>query len=536
MENVMDLMGSAFQSDTLSRLSSQFHESPSAIRRGLQSALPASVAALAAHVSSKQSAEDLLNVFRKGDYPHVDAGEVAQVAGDPEATSRLTQSSSSFLSRIFGNRLNGTVDAIASDSGIGRASATSLLSLAAPLVLGFFGKEAKSNNLDAGGLLRMLTDQGRKAMSALPGPLSRALGGTITATTATGALGDASGTIDRTQASATRSAHDVRSRVGDAAQHVRASAAEALHTRPRHEAEAPQARRGFWWALAAAAVLLLLAWRMFSHRGAATNEQGAMHETTDMQGPRGTEPNAPAYRREAHEPGAEQHAQPGMAAPSSPETDQRAATDPNPTQHNQRELAEPGTPEADQRAAAPVIDQRDPAEPTGQREPGEPSEMAPGGTPNEAADTARQGEAEGAADEGAEAQRALSLKSGAAPLTAALSGNTALPQSFTLHDVKFSTASAKLPKNAMLNEVADSLKQHESAHIRLEGFADARGTQEVNERLSDQRAVAVKDYLVARGVSTDQIETVGRATDDSTHASPQAHAENRRVDLVLLER
>jgi outer membrane protein OmpA-like peptidoglycan-associated protein len=172
--------------------------------------------------------------------------------------------------------------------------------------------------------------------------------------------------------------------------------------------------------------------------------------------------------------------------------------------------------------------------------------MPPGGTADEADQVNGVGapadeETASATQEGAvgtPARTALSLKSGAAPLTAALSGNSALPQSFALNDVKFPTASAKLPKNAMLNDVASALKQHESAHVRLEGYADARGSQQVNERLSEQRAQSVKNYLVARGVAADQIETVGRATDEprATNASQQGRADNRRVELVLTER
>ena len=46
MENIMDFMSTALRGDALSQLSTQMHESPVATRRGLESAVPASVAAL----------------------------------------------------------------------------------------------------------------------------------------------------------------------------------------------------------------------------------------------------------------------------------------------------------------------------------------------------------------------------------------------------------------------------------------------------------------------------------------------------------
>src|SRR3970282_2928887 len=55
-------------------------------------------------------------------------------------------------------------------------SASTLLGLAAPLVLDAVGKEAESRHLDARGLSAFLTDQARSAAGALPGALSGAVG------------------------------------------------------------------------------------------------------------------------------------------------------------------------------------------------------------------------------------------------------------------------------------------------------------------------------------------------------------------------
>ena len=177
MESILEVTNMAFQGDAVRRLSSVIHESPNATRRGLETAVPASLAGVAAHASSSQSAAALLGTLRGGDYPHVDASDVGKMVDDPDATARMAQSGQGFLSQMFGSKLGGIVDALAGQSGVSRSSASTLLGLSAPLVLSAIGKEAQSRNLDAAGLSTFLAEQGRKASSALPSSLSTALGG-----------------------------------------------------------------------------------------------------------------------------------------------------------------------------------------------------------------------------------------------------------------------------------------------------------------------------------------------------------------------
>jgi OmpA-OmpF porin, OOP family len=244
MENIMDFMSTALHGDMLSRLSSQMNESPGVTRRGLETAVPATFAALASYGASSGKAEELVGAIRSGNYPHVDPDQISHTA-DPNATTRIAQSSSGFLNRIFGNRLEGTIDALAGTSGMGRGSASMLLGLAAPLVMGFVGKQVTSGNLDARGFGGWLAEQGRKAVSLLPGPLATSLG-------ASPAIGG-----------------DVRGAAGDSVNRVRSGTADVVHgSHPRAE-HRRSSRASFWWVLAALAIILF-AWQMF--RGSRTQQ------------------------------------------------------------------------------------------------------------------------------------------------------------------------------------------------------------------------------------------------------------------------
>ncbi|MEO0908136.1 MAG: OmpA family protein [Pseudomonadota bacterium] len=60
-----------------------------------------------------------------------------------------------------------------------------------------------------------------------------------------------------------------------------------------------------------------------------------------------------------------------------------------------------------------------------------------------------------------------------------------------------------------LNSVGESLITYPNSLVDVYGFTDTTGSSELNQRLSEQRAQAVSDYIAARGVSRARLETRG---------------------------
>ena len=72
--------------------------------------------------------------------------------------------------------------------------------------------------------------------------------------------------------------------------------------------------------------------------------------------------------------------------------------------------------------------------------------------------------------------------------------------------------------------------------VEVEGHTDSRGDPSTNRLLSQRRALAVKDYLVAKGVAPGRIHTIGSgATRPIVRAStPDAYQINRRIEFRVL--
>jgi outer membrane protein OmpA-like peptidoglycan-associated protein len=69
----------------------------------------------------------------------------------------------------------------------------------------------------------------------------------------------------------------------------------------------------------------------------------------------------------------------------------------------------------------------------------------------------------------------------------------------------------------------------------VEGHTDAKGSPEYNRRLSDLRALAVKELLVTKGIDGARLLSVGKGASELANAAAPLAPENRRVKIVNLD-
>lgn len=86
---------------------------------------------------------------------------------------------------------------------------------------------------------------------------------------------------------------------------------------------------------------------------------------------------------------------------------------------------------------------------------------------------------------------------------------------------------------AMLDELIAVLKTIPVAKVVVAGYTDSSGAEAYNQQLSERRANAVKDYLVAAGLPSDEFTAIGygEANPVGDNATAEGRAANRRVVL-----
>ena len=106
-----------------------------------------------------------------------------------------------------------------------------------------------------------------------------------------------------------------------------------------------------------------------------------------------------------------------------------------------------------------------------------------------------------------------------------------------LSDVLFKTGSYELLPGARerLAKVSGIVLAYPSLHLEVEGHTDSVGSDAYNQELSEQRANAVRDYLIEQGIRADSIEArgFGKTQPIASNDTPEGRQQNRRVELVL---
>ncbi|OLY90732.1 Outer membrane protein OmpA [Cnuella takakiae] len=105
-------------------------------------------------------------------------------------------------------------------------------------------------------------------------------------------------------------------------------------------------------------------------------------------------------------------------------------------------------------------------------------------------------------------------------------------------EVLFETGKATLRSTAeaSLRSVATSIGQrYNGGDIRIYGYTDAQGSAAANQQLAQQRATAVRDWMVQNGgIAANRISLhpVGEARPVASNATEQGRQQNRRVEIV----
>jgi len=106
-----------------------------------------------------------------------------------------------------------------------------------------------------------------------------------------------------------------------------------------------------------------------------------------------------------------------------------------------------------------------------------------------------------------------------------------------MQDVLFDTGkyTLKPPAREALAKISGIVISHPGLNLQVEGYTDSTGTAEFNQKLSEQRASGVRDFLMSQGVSTQTMTSVGYGQNYPVAPNDTMGGRklNRRVELVV---
>lgn len=101
---------------------------------------------------------------------------------------------------------------------------------------------------------------------------------------------------------------------------------------------------------------------------------------------------------------------------------------------------------------------------------------------------------------------------------------------------KFDSSQIEPASSQILNRAVEALRKANSVNVRIVGHTDNIGTNAYNQKLSQRRADAVRDYLIKHGISGSRLSTDGMGEDRpvASNNTEEGRFQNRRVEFHVV--
>jgi hypothetical protein len=155
--------------DTLTRQASQLlGESAENTSAAIMAILSTLSGALSVKGSTEQGARDLMNFTSTQRIDEVISQDLPSMLTGDAQTEKLTEEGGVYAGYLLGSKLSQVIDAIAANNGLKTSSASTLVKIMTPIVMGVFARTAKERSLDVSGFRDLLLSQRDAVLLSLP--------------------------------------------------------------------------------------------------------------------------------------------------------------------------------------------------------------------------------------------------------------------------------------------------------------------------------------------------------------------------------
>lgn len=174
--NLIDMFNHTVGEQLIKQASGILGESAEGTASALQSIVPTLLGALIKRAGTDDGASMLMNYMAENNMDGSILANASTLLSGGIETEKLMYSGAGIVRFLLDDKFSGVVDIIAGGSGLKTSSATSMLKLAAPFLMGIVGKQIKEKGLDIPGLKNLIAGQGEFIKKDLSLGVSNLLG------------------------------------------------------------------------------------------------------------------------------------------------------------------------------------------------------------------------------------------------------------------------------------------------------------------------------------------------------------------------
>ncbi len=173
--DILGLIKDKLTDSVIEKVSGFLGEHPEKIGPALNSAVPIVMGGIIRSASTEEGAGKVMDVLKDGGHTGEILDDLPTLLGNFDKTQLLITIGSNIFNHFSGNKGNSIVEKLSTLNGIRKTSASSLVGLAAPLVLGAIGKVVDKEGLGVSGLSKLLGEQRETVFGALPPAIANQL-------------------------------------------------------------------------------------------------------------------------------------------------------------------------------------------------------------------------------------------------------------------------------------------------------------------------------------------------------------------------
>lgn len=197
--NLLDLAKTYLTDDVVGQVSTMLGEDPDNTQKAFGGALPVILSGLIQKSAEPGGSGSIMDMIGQATTPDYTAGDITEPVGglsgnldtilaDDLQSERMHSMGAGMIHSLFGDKTSGITEALSSYSGIKQTSASSLMSIAGPVLFSVLGKKLADEGSGVSGLGSLLMGQAARIQEALPSGLG-SLAGFLPGLGASAALG-----------------------------------------------------------------------------------------------------------------------------------------------------------------------------------------------------------------------------------------------------------------------------------------------------------------------------------------------------------
>ncbi len=151
MASILDLLNSDLGKSLINGTSQQLGQSKEQTTTALSAALPLLLGAMKNNAKTPEGASGLLKAVTNQKHDGGILDNLDGILGGSGIDDDVMQDGAGILGHVFGGKENNVANAVSKSSGIDAGSSMNLMKAAAPVLMGFLGKQARQQNVNSEG-------------------------------------------------------------------------------------------------------------------------------------------------------------------------------------------------------------------------------------------------------------------------------------------------------------------------------------------------------------------------------------------------